>query len=278
MTSVPPPMRGKTVIVTGATSGIGLAAAREFGRLGATVVAVGRDPARLAQASLTVAETGGEVVTIQADFGSLEQVRGLAAQLDAAYPRIDVLANNAGALVGKHTTTIDGLELTMAANHLAPFLLTNLLRPRLSGGRVITTASDAHRNGALDPADLDSAKQRYVPLRIYGSSKQANILFAAESARRWSDIISTSYHPGVVRTRFGSNTPLVHAFYRWAPLLRTPEQGADTLVWLAQTDPGSIVNGGYYERRRLTPPSRRTADPDLASQLWQASLAAVGLD
>lgn len=274
-----PPLAGKTVVITGSTSGIGLAAARAFARSGAQVALVGRDPARLAAAEAAVgAAGGGSPTSFQADFAVLAEVRALAAALAKAYERIDVLANNAGALVGRRTETVDGFELTMATNHLAPFLLTNLLRPQLAGGRVITTASDAHRNGALDPADLNSAQQRYIPLRVYGSSKQANILFAAESARRWPEIQSTSYHPGVVRTRFGGGNPLVNAFYRWAPFLRTPEQGADTMVWLAEAGGDAVVNGGYYERRRLTRPNRRTADPDLANQLWLASQTAVGLD
>jgi len=274
------PLDGRSVVVTGATSGIGLAAAIEFARLGADVAVVGRDPDRLATALAAVDAVGptGEIRGFRADFGSLDQVRSLATQLGAAYPRIDVLANNAGALVPRRRLTADGLELTMQANHLAPFLLTHQLRHHVSGGRVITTSSDAHRNGTFDPEDLNLAGRVYRPLRAYGTSKQANILFAAESARRWPDVFSASFHPGVVRTRFGNETVVIRAFYRVAPGLRTPAQGADTLIWLATTDLAELVNGGYYERRRLTRPTRTAADPDLAGRAWQASLTAVGLE
>jgi NAD(P)-dependent dehydrogenase (short-subunit alcohol dehydrogenase family) len=162
----------------------------------------------------------------------------------------------------------------MQANHLAPFLLTNLLRDRVS--RVVNTSSRAHQQGRVDPDQLDSPG-RYVPLFVYGSSKQANILFAAEAARRWPEIMSTSYHPGVVRTRFGHDSALISGYYRFAAWLRSPEKGADTLVWLADAPADSLVNGGYYMDRRVRQPAPRAANPLLARQLWDASLAAVGL-
>ncbi|HEX6870986.1 MAG TPA: short-chain dehydrogenase, partial [Micromonosporaceae bacterium] len=134
----------------------------------------------------------------------------------------------------------------------------------------------AHRQGHLDPDDLSSLRQRYVSLAIYGSAKQANILFAQEAARRWPDILSTAYHPGVVRTRFGNDTAVIAAFYRYFPLLRTPAKGADTLVWLATTNTAELRNGAFYIDRRERPPAARAADPALAARLWDASLAAVG--
>ncbi len=273
-------LTGSTAVVTGANSGIGLAAAIEFARRGARVALVGRDPDRLAQAVTTVreaADPNAEPAGYRADFAVLDEVRALADRLAAAYPKIDVLANNAGGIVPTRTLTADGYELTIQANHLAPFLLTNLLRERLSGGRVVNTSSRVHASGRLDPGDLNAGAGRYRPMTVYGSSKQANILFAAEAARRWPDILSTAYHPGVVRTRFGRDSRVIVVGYRIAPFLLTPAQGADTLVWLATADRDAIVNGGYYVKRQPRSPAPAAADPVRAAKLWDASLAAVGL-
>jgi NAD(P)-dependent dehydrogenase (short-subunit alcohol dehydrogenase family) len=164
----------------------------------------------------------------------------------------------------------------MQANHLAPFLLTNLLRERLAGGRVVNTSSDAHKGGALDPAHLDSPGG-YRSFTVYGSTKQANILFAAEAARRWPEIQSTSYHPGVVRTRFGRDSFVISMFYKVAPFLLTPEKGADTMLWLAGAPTETVTTGGYYVKRQLQQPAGIAADPAAAATLWTASAAATGL-
>jgi NAD(P)-dependent dehydrogenase (short-subunit alcohol dehydrogenase family) len=272
---------GQTVVVTGASSGVGLAAALAFARLGARVALVGRDEARLAEAVAAARELAGpdaRPAGYRADFGVLADVRTLAEALAGGYPKIDVLANNAGAVVQRRSTTVDGHELTIQANHLAPFLLTHLLREQLRGGRVVNTASDAHRSGRLDPDDLDSRRLPYRALRVYGSSKQANILFAAEAARRWPDILSFSYHPGVVRSRFGRDSAMYRVFYRFAPFLTTPEGGADTMLYLAGTPAGDLVDGGYYVRRQRKQPTPPTADPRMAARLWEVSSTAVGLD
>lgn len=264
----------RVVVITGASSGIGLAAAEALARRGDHVVLVGRDPERLRSAAQRVRLASGATPPVfRADFAVLDEVRSLAEALRTAYPHIDVLANNAGALFPRRVTTVDGFELTMQANHLAPFLLTNCLRDRV--GRVVTTASAAHRQGRLDPDRLDDPG-RYVPLLVYGATKQANILFAAEAARRWPGVLSVSYHPGVVRTRFGGENPVVGWYYRFAPWLRSPAKGADTLVWLATAAPDDIVNGGYYIDRRPRRPARRAADPAFAARLWEASERAVG--
>ncbi|MFS8479869.1 MAG: SDR family NAD(P)-dependent oxidoreductase [Micromonosporaceae bacterium] len=261
------------MVVTGASSGIGLAAAQTLARRGDHVVLIGRHEQRLRLGADRVRLASGATPPVyRADFAVLDEVRALAEALRAAYPRIDVLANNAGALFPRRVTTVDGFELTMQANHLAPFLLTNLLRDRID--RVITTASAAHRQGRLDPDRLDSPG-RYVPLLVYGASKQANILFAAEADRRWPKVLSVSYHPGVVRTRFGAENPAVAWYYRVAPWLRSPAKGADTLIWLTDADPGEVVGGGYYVDRRLRRPGRHAADPVLAARLWEASEQAV---
>jgi len=266
-----------TVVVTGASSGVGLAAAQEFARHGARVVVVGRDPGRLRSAVDLVREAGGRTPDgFRADFARLDDVRALAAHLLDAYPKIDVLANNAGGIVPTYASTVDGFESTIQGNHLAPFLLTNLLRDRLSGGRVVNTASDAHRMGRVNPDDLVGDAARYSMWQAYGASKAANILFAAEAGRRWPDVLSTAYHPGIVRSNFGAGT-LATVFYKIAPFLTSPAGGADTLVWLATAPAGEISQGGYYAKRRLRRPDPSATDPDLAARLWEASAKAVGL-
>jgi NAD(P)-dependent dehydrogenase (short-subunit alcohol dehydrogenase family) len=266
-------------VITGASSGIGLAAATELARRGWAVALVGRDPGRLDSALSVVrlAATGPEPVAHRSNFASLSEVRRLAADLAGAYEKIDLLANNAGGAFAKRKSTSDGHELTMQVNHLSPFLLANLLRDRLAGGRLVATASAAHRGGRLDPADLASANRRYRTLAVYGSAKQANILFAAEAARRWPDVLTASYHPGVVRTRFGGDNPVVAAFFRYYPGLRTPEQGAATMVWLATADPAELTSGAYYVDNRIVVPSPRLVNDDLAERLWKASAHAVAL-
>ena len=267
---------GRRVVITGATSGIGLAAATELAGRGDEVVLVGRDPARLAAAADQVRDASGvQPAQFRANFAVLDDVRRLAAELRAAYDRIDVLANNAGALSPRPVTTVDGFELTMQANHLAPFLLSGLLRDRVD--RIVTTASGAHRWGALDPDDLSAALRDYHAMRAYGSSKQANILCTAEAARRWPELLAVSYHPGAVRTRFANENRLVAIGMKLAWFLRTPTKGAETLVWLTHRDPSALANGGYYADRRVREPRPHAADPELAARLWQASEQAVGL-
>jgi NAD(P)-dependent dehydrogenase (short-subunit alcohol dehydrogenase family) len=270
-----------TVVVTGASSGVGQAAAEEFARRGARVVLVGRNPDRLDAAVDSVRAAGATAGAPQpdrfrADFARLDEVRALADHLLSRYEKIDVLANNAGALVSGFATTVDGYETTIQGNHLAPFLLTNLLRERLRGGRVVNTASDAHRMGVPDPDNFVGDAGRFNRWRAYGASKAANILFTAEAGRRWPDILSTSYHPGVVRSRFGAGT-MVTLFYKIAPFLTSPADGADTMLWLATAPAGELTQGGYYIKRQLRQPVPAAADPDLAARLWDASAKAVGL-
>jgi NAD(P)-dependent dehydrogenase (short-subunit alcohol dehydrogenase family) len=266
----------KIAIVTGASAGIGLAAAIDLARKGWSVTLVGRDQGRLGAALEQVRAAGSAPASAQrCDFAELAQVRALATTLRDAHPHIDLLANNAGGTSASRQQTVDGFELTIQSNHLAPFLLSHLLRDRVSGGRIVNTASAAHRSGAVDPDDLNGDGRRWTVMGAYGSGKQANILFAAEAARRWPDVLSTSYHPGVVRTRFGRDNPMISFFYRISPGLRTPERGARTLVWLA--DAQGIENGAYYVDEHKSQPLPQAADAALAARLWDASLAAVGL-
>ena len=261
-----------SVVITGASSGIGLAAAEQFAARGDRVFLVGRDPLRLAEAVRRVAAAGhDEPEYAQADFEDLSQVRDLAARLQAEFPKIDILANNAGGMLKNYRVTKDGYEATIQSNHLAPFLLTNLLRDALSGARIVTTSSRAHHDGRPDPDDF-----RKDPgfTHRYGAAKAANVLFAAELARRWPDVTSVSFHPGVVRTNFGEG-PLVRFFYRYAPFLVTAEAAGAQLVWLATTD--QIVNGAYYVGHEPKEPAAHAKDPAAAARLWEASAAAVDL-
>jgi NAD(P)-dependent dehydrogenase (short-subunit alcohol dehydrogenase family) len=271
----------RVAVVTGANSGIGLAAAEELARRGWRLALVGRDEARLTAAADQVRRAAGPSASVdehRCDFGDLTQVRALGQALRAAYPRIDLLANNAGGAFPQRRETVDGFEHTIQINHLAHFLLSHELRESLAGGRIVNTASAAHMQGRLDPDDLSSRNHGYQMFREYGSAKQANILFAAEAARRWPEVVSTSYHPGVVVTRFGNESPVVSAFYRLArPVLRTPAKGAETLVWLGTVEPGQITPGGYYQDGRVRRPAPKASDPAIAARLWETSLTAVGL-
>lgn len=269
-----PGAEARHAVITGASSGIGMAAAVALAGQGWLVTLVGRNPGRLDEAVAAVrrAATGPDPVALIADFAELAQVRALAERLSGRH--IDVLANNAGVVSGSRQRTVDGHELTIQTNHLAPFLLSSLLRPQLTpGARIITTASVAHTFGSLDPADLDRTGSRYSAWLAYGGSKRANILFAAEAARRWPDLLSFSFHPGVVRTRFG--TPAARFFYKIGPGLATPEQGADQLVWLSTADPAELTNGAYYVLRKVTAPARSARDPELAARLWDATAAVL---
>jgi NAD(P)-dependent dehydrogenase (short-subunit alcohol dehydrogenase family) len=272
-------LTGRVAVVTGANSGIGLAAATELARRGWALALVGRDAARLDAALVAVRAAANAPVTAhRCDFTVLDEVRMLAENLREAHPRIDLLANNAGGAFPARRTTSDGYEKTIQVNHLAHFLLSHELRERMRGGRIVNTSSGTHSSGSLDPDDLSSTGQTYLTrLGVYASAKQANILFAAEAARQWPDILSTSYHPGVVRTRFGNESPMFALFYRVSPFLRTPAKGADTLVWLATTNREQLTNGGYYMDRRERRPAAKATDAALAARLWETSLAAVGL-
>ena len=267
----------ETIIITGASDGIGAAAARALSASGRTVVIVGRSPEKTAM----VADALGADHFI-ADFSKLSEVRRLAAELRDHYPRIDVLANNAGGIFGDRTITEDGHELTLQVNHLAPFLLTTLLMDRLilSKTRVINTSSVANLSGNIAIDDLDLAT-RFSPGRAYSNAKLDNILFTTELARRFGaeGITTAAFHPGVVASNFASDSrsPL-RVMYRSVlrHALISSEKGADTLVWLATTTPGSDwTSGEYYIKRKPGRTNRQADDAQLASALWERSAAMV---
>jgi NAD(P)-dependent dehydrogenase (short-subunit alcohol dehydrogenase family) len=268
------------VLLTGATRGIGQAAAVELARQGAELAIVGRDPERVkAVAGAAKAAGGGAPVHEHvAELTEMANVRALAEEVRERYDRIDVLANNAGALFGSRKVTSEGFEQTFALNHLAPFLLTNLLRDRLTGGRVITTASDAHKSGHLDLDDLQSEKS-FSAMRVYGTSKLCNILFTRELARRAPELHANCFHPGVVRTGFGKNDNGIWKVLTTlgGPFFRSPQRGARSLVWLALSDEAAGLTGEYVQDEKVLEPSAEARDPALAGALWERSAELVGL-
>jgi NAD(P)-dependent dehydrogenase (short-subunit alcohol dehydrogenase family) len=267
------------VVLTGATRGIGRAAAIELARRGAEVALVGRDPERVKSVAeeATAAGGSGRVHGLVADLALMSNVRILADEIRGRYEHVDVLANNAGALFASRKETPEGFEQTFALNHLAPFLLTNLLRDRLAGGRVVTTASGAHRSGRLDLGDLQSEKS-YSP-RVYGTSKLCNILFTRELAKRAPELHANCFHPGVVRTGFAKNEAGIWKVVATlgAPFLRSPERGARSLIWLALSDDAAALTGEYIEDEEVVAPSAQARDDNLARRVWEQSAQLVGL-
>jgi NAD(P)-dependent dehydrogenase (short-subunit alcohol dehydrogenase family) len=268
------------VLLTGATRGIGRAAAIELARDGVEVALVGRDPERVEELAREARATGGGAPVHEhvADLTLMADVRALAVQARERYEHIDVLANNAGALFASRKETSEGFEQTFALNHLAPFLLTNLLRDRLDGGRVVTTASDAHKSGLLDLDDLQSEKS-YSAMRVYGTSKLCNILFTRELARRAPELRANCFHPGVVRTGFGKNENGIWKVLTTlgGPFFRSPQRGARSLVWLAVSDEAGGLTGEYVQDEKVLAPSAQAQDDTLAEGLWERSVQLVGL-
>ena len=273
-------MSGKHILITGATNGIGLAAAEALAALGANISLVGRDQTRTKIAAALVraaAAKGATVDTLVADLSSQASVRGLAADVLSRHPRLDVLINNAGAIYSTRQLSVDGLELTWAVNHLAPFLLTSLLLDRLrdsAPARIITTASDAHQGAHIPFEDLQ-AERSYGSYRRYGETKLANILFTSELARRLagSGVTANCFHPGLVATGFNRNNGLLMTLAMTVvnPLSRTPEKGAETLVWLATSPQLEDVSGSYFLDMKTKTPSLAAQDRENARKLWDVS-------
>ena len=267
------------VILTGATRGIGQAAAVQLASQGVDVGLVGRDALRVSAAASQARATGGGAAVHEhvADLTLMAEVRALADELRESYEHIDVLANNAGAVFASRKETSEGLERTFALNHLAPFLLTNLLRDRLAGGQVVTTASDAHKGGLLDLDDLQS-KNSYSPMRVYGTSKLCNILFTRELAKRAPELRANCFHPGVVRTGFGKNENGILRVLTTigGPFLRSPQRGARSLVWLALSPDAAALDGAYVYDEKVAQPDAQAQDDTLAAGLWEHSAQLVG--
>jgi NAD(P)-dependent dehydrogenase (short-subunit alcohol dehydrogenase family) len=251
--------------------------------MGGQVVLVGRDRGRTEAAAAEIGATGTVPPKVEiADLASMEQVRALAGRL-ASLERIDVLINNAGLVLGERRVTKDGFEHVFAVNHLAPFLLTNLLLPKLTGSapaRVVTVTSDAHSAASLD-LDDPSLEHDWNSWRSYANSKLANILFTRELARRLAGtgVTANCAHPGVVRTGFGREGKLLLRLGTTIarPLFLSPERGADTIVYLASSPDVAEETGGYYVKRQRREPSAAARDDAAARKLWDISEKMTGL-
>jgi retinol dehydrogenase 12 len=287
-------LEGRIAVVTGATSGIGQETAVGLASRGAQVVLVGRDRDRAEAARKDVSERSGNpnVDVLLADFASLEAVRGLAREFCERYPALHLLVNNAGVVMTQRTLTVDGYETTLAVNHLAPFLLTHLLRERLLAGapsRVVNVASDAHllaRSG-FDFDDPMSERKFGFPgfvtgMRVYGYSKLANILFTAELAKRLagSGVTANCLHPGVVATNifaaFGGPTGKIFSVLL-RPFMLSPADGAKTSIYLASSPEVANVTGKFFDKCREVQPAPAAQDAAAAKRLWETSAKLTGL-
>jgi NAD(P)-dependent dehydrogenase (short-subunit alcohol dehydrogenase family) len=278
-------LAGRTVLITGGTSGIGRATALGLASMGARVAITGRDRDRTEDAARQIRAAGGGAVDgFVADLSSQSQVRRLADEVLGALPRIDVLVNNVGGYWNTRHVTADGLERTFALNHLAPFLLTNLLLDRLTQSapaRVVTVASNAQAMGRIDFDDLQGERD-YSGARAYNQSKLANVLFTYQLARRLvgSGVTANALHPGVVSTRFGAEDPggtqrLFVPFMR--PFMKSPTQGAATSIHVASSPDLDTVTGRYFANSKPKKSSQRSYDETVAARLWQVSADLVGL-
>jgi retinol dehydrogenase-14 len=280
------PMADRTVLITGGTGGIGRATAVGLATMGARVAITGRDVERAEDAAREIrAAGGGKVDVFVADLSSQSEVRRLADEVLRSLPRIDVLVNNVGGYWNTRHVTVDGLERTFALNHLASFLLTNLLLDRLTQtapARVVTVSSNAQAMGRTKFADLQG-ESSYSGARAYNQSKLANVLFTHELARRLrgSGVTATALHPGVVRTAFGAEDPggiqrLLVPFAK--RFMKSPEQGAATSIFLASADNLGDLSGQYFANSKPKRSSKRSYDEAAAARLWQVSADLVGLD
>ena len=269
-------MNGKVCVVTGANSGIGRVAAIDLAGRGATVVLICRSHARGSPVMEEIEKRGGNAALLIADLASQRQVREVTAAFLKRFDRLDVLINNAGvAGWGTRLETEDGLEATFAINHLAPFLMTNLLLDTLKASapaRVVTVSSAAHKNFALELDDLQG-ERRYSAFGAYSRSKLANILFTHELSRRLegTGVTANCLHPGVVATGIFRNLPGWMRFILTSPLVLSPERGADTMIYLATAPEIAEVSGKYFVKRKPVPSSRASCDAETARRLWWAS-------
>src|SRR5918998_6037223 len=278
-------MEGKVALITGGTSGIGKAAATALAAMGAEVVVTGRNRGRAEKAVAEIRrDSGGQKVALMlADLAVQGEVRKLAEGLTERHDRLDVLVNNAGLIQSRRTETPDGIELTLAVNHLAPFLLTNLLLEvleRSAPSRIITVSSEARRSARIDFDDLQS-RRRYRAFPVYGMTKLANILFTYELAQRLkgTGVVANCVHPGGVNTNFGDDnrSPGVLLFRAFKPFMRTPEQGADTVIFLASSPEAAEMNGMYLtDRAEVAPAEPR--DAMAQKRLWEVSASLTNLE
>ncbi len=275
-------MTGKVVAITGANSGIGRATAEALARMGAKVLACGRNAAKLEEAaeSIRAATGNSSIETFVADLSSVAEVRRMATAISQSTDRLDVLVNNAGVGVDRRIETVDGLELIFAVNYLAPFVLTTELLPLLKASapsRVVTVSSALHASvKSLDLNDLQSTK-RFKWAEAYNRAKLAGILFSNELARRLEStgVTANSLHPGVIATEFGGDgdlsgfNALMFRIMKW--FLPGPEAGAQTSIYVATAPELESVSGRYFEKCREKAPSKQAQDEALAKKLWETT-------
>jgi retinol dehydrogenase 12 len=280
-----PDMTGKVCLVTGATSGIGWETTRALAAKGATVALVGRDAGRTQKALDRIRATihDARLESYLADLSSQEQVRRLAREFQSRYDRLDVLVNNAGAVFPKRTESVDGIEMTLALNHLAPFLLTNLLLDTLKASapsRVVTVSSGAHIGAKVNFDDLQLT-HGYGTWRAYGQSKLMNLLFTRELARRLAGtgVTANALHPGFVSSDFGKGEAAfwTGAFTLMRPFMISAEKGAQTAIYLASSPEVEGASGWYYVKCHPVTPSAEARDDATARRLWEVSDQLTGL-
>lgn len=278
-------MTGKICIVTGANSGIGLETARSLAARGATVVLACRNQQKgeAALATLREATNNSALHLMLVDLADMASIRKMAAAFKQQFQQLDLLVNNAGALMPSRETSVDGYELTFATNHLAYFLLTHLLLDLLiatPASRVVNVSSDAHRGGAIHFDDLQLEKS-YGGYKAYAQSKLANILFSNELARRLGTTTPTvnSLHPGVVATNFGTGkTGFFSFFFRmFSPFFLSPKAGAQTSIYLATSPEVAGVTGKYFDRRKPRTPSAAARDKAAAKRLYDITAQLTGV-
>jgi retinol dehydrogenase 12 len=285
-------MRGKTVVVTGANSGIGFETAAALATMGARVLVTARNADKGRAAVAAIGQRAGRDAHVQLvvfDLEDLTSVRRGAAEIRDLAPRVDVLVNNAGVVLSERVETADGLESTFATNHFGPFLLTNLLLDRIrssSPARIVTVASTAHNTArkGIPFDDLQSEKGHYRGLRVYGESKLANLLFTLELARRLegTGVTANCLHPGTVRTGYGRGGDargfLAFGIRIASPFFLSPAKGARTSIYLSTSPDVENVSGQYFVKCRPRPPRRWARDPEAARRLWEVSEQITGLD
>lgn len=277
-------LQGKIAMVTGASSGIGKVTARELAGLGANVIMVCRNQEKAEKAKKEIiASTGNSNVNLLiADLSLLEEVKRCAGEFNARFPKLDILVNNVGMMPGKRTLTAEGFEISWATNHLAPFLLTNLLLEKMQAAesaRIVNVSSEAHRLGQLSFQDL-SCPNKYTAFTAYCDSKLANILFTNELTRRLelTNITANALHPGIVSTNFGQENSgsFKYLFQLARPFMTTPEKGARTSIYLAASPHTAGLSGCYFSKMKPIKSAGITYNPNISQRLWTLSEIQTG--
>lgn len=289
MPTIDDSMSGRVCMVTGATGGIGLVTALGLAQMGATVIVVGRSIERSA-AAVEYIKRETDAITVEhmlADLSAQSDVRNLARQFRNHHNQLHVLVNNVGAIFVNCQESADGIEMTFALNHLAPFLLTNLLLDviKASGepdvaARIVNVASIVHRRRVLDLGDLENRKRRYAFMDVYGRSKLANVLFTYELAHclRGSHVTANALHPGFVATNLGANHPVGRVFKPFVNRFAiTPEEGSQTSIYLASSPKVEGITGKYFVKCEAVPSSEESYDEETARRLWEISEEMTGL-